>query len=196
MSTASIFCMLHAPCPWTRYHYVLRGWFAVDVLASFPFDVFASSDNSGTQASGSFRLARLLRLGRLIRVASFARMRMSSNGMRLVKLVFYLVTLAHWIGCVWYFISKSEDFPDDSFSAGSQPHMVRAASARSACCYSGAHIIPIARFSSVYFTGVLVSCRSSAKCQQSTAALLRSVTGKSIVGSWRSCCLCTFSRSS
>eukprot|EP01048_Picozoa_sp_COSAG05_P000759 COSAG05_NODE_23_length_31591_cov_92.542995_12_plen_785_part_00 len=103
----------------------IRGWFLVDIVASVPFDFILNTDNSSSKATGSFRLARLLRLGRLVRVASIARMRMSSNSMRLLKLVFYLLTLAHWIGCTWYFISKIEQFPDDRFSAGSMPHMVR-----------------------------------------------------------------------
>ena len=49
----------------------IRGWFVVDVLASFPFDLLLSTDSSGSKASGGFRLARLLRLGRLVRVAAF-----------------------------------------------------------------------------------------------------------------------------
>lgn len=62
-----------------------KGWFVMDIVASFPFDIFMSSESTtGSKASGGFRLARLLRLGRLVRVASFARMRMSSNGMRLM----------------------------------------------------------------------------------------------------------------
>jgi hypothetical protein len=101
-----------------------RGWFWMDLLASFPFDALLSTDDAGSKASGGFRLARLLRLGRLVRVASFARMRMSSNGMRLLKLVFYLITLAHWIGCAWYFVSKVENFTDDFFSVGGKENMM------------------------------------------------------------------------
>ena len=76
------------------WHYC-KGWFVMDIVASFPFDILMSNQSTaGSKASGGFRLARLLRLGRLVRVASFARMRMSSNGMRLLKLVFYLITIA------------------------------------------------------------------------------------------------------
>lgn len=100
-----------------------KGWFWMDLVASFPFDILMQSEEAGSKASGGFRLARLVRLGRLVRVASFARMRMSSNGMRLLKLVFYLVTLAHWLGCAWYFVSKVENFPYDQFSVGGQEHM-------------------------------------------------------------------------
>ena len=49
----------------------IRGWFLVDVIASFPFDLLLSTDSSSSKAGGGFRLARLLRLGRLVRVAAF-----------------------------------------------------------------------------------------------------------------------------
>lgn len=101
-----------------------KGWFWMDLVASFPFDLFLQTEDASSKASGGFRLARLIRLGRLVRVASFARMRMSSNGMRLLKLCFYLVTLAHWLGCAWYFVSKIEDFGDDEFSVGGRDQMM------------------------------------------------------------------------
>eukprot|EP01043_Picozoa_sp_COSAG02_P064641 COSAG02_NODE_9511_length_2191_cov_4.383843_1_plen_693_part_01 len=101
-----------------------KGWFWMDLVASFPFDAFMQTEEASSKASGGFRLARLVRLGRLVRVASFARMRMSSNGMRLLKLCFYLVTLAHWLGCAWYFVSKIEDFSDDEFSVGGKDQMM------------------------------------------------------------------------
>eukprot|EP01044_Picomonas_judraskeda_P003048 COSAG03_NODE_240_length_10098_cov_71.012101_6_plen_554_part_00 len=101
-----------------------KGWFWMDLVASFPFDILMQTEEASSKASGGFRLARLVRLGRLVRVASFARMRMSSNGMRLLKLVFYLVTLAHWLGCAWYFVSKIENFRDDEFSVGGKDYMM------------------------------------------------------------------------
>ena len=91
----------------------------IDLCASFPFDVFFDEADSNASASSGLRLARLVRLGRLMRVASLARKRMSSNWMRLGKLTFYVVIAAHWFGCGWFFIGKVEDFPNDNFSPGS-----------------------------------------------------------------------------
>ena len=42
----------------------------------------------------------------------------------MVKLVFYVLTLAHWMGCCWYFITKVDGFPETEFSPVSKPHMM------------------------------------------------------------------------
>ena len=52
----------------------LKGWFVVDILASFPFNLLESSIDSGSPSGNYNNVLRLLRLPRLYRLLKIARL--------------------------------------------------------------------------------------------------------------------------
>ena len=87
----------------------LQGWFPLDFVSTFPFEALAGEN---TAAVGLLKLPRLLRLGRL-----FKRLDRSKNAnlVRIVKLLFTLFFVAHWIACAWWAIGSSRSNYDADF---------------------------------------------------------------------------------
>ena len=87
----------------------LRGWFIIDVLATFPFEIFAVI--AGIDAGSSVRLfaalkcPRLLRLGRILKFLDNMR---GANVWRMIRLFILFFMMSHWIGCLWYLIAVDE----------------------------------------------------------------------------------------
>ncbi|CAI2375579.1 unnamed protein product [Moneuplotes crassus] len=85
----------------------LKLQFWIDFLATIPFDLgaelFISNSNSGFfQLFSLLKLVRVLRLGKLIAV-----MKVKDDiklSLKLMRLVFFLVTYLHCLGCCWYYI--------------------------------------------------------------------------------------------
>ncbi|CEL99089.1 unnamed protein product [Vitrella brassicaformis CCMP3155] len=113
--------------------YYLRNYFAIDLVASFPFDVIftiltlaASGDESSSiyhtySASRAFRMLKLIRLTKLMRIARMARSLQrfstlaSSLVLQVIKYLFVLMLFAHWSACLAFFQTRLADFPDDSW---------------------------------------------------------------------------------
>jgi len=80
-------------------HYIFRGRFAIDLLASIPFELIVKIIMPNTSFSfkifGLLKLVRLLRLGRII---TYMRFKQSLKiGFRIFQLLFFLLLLVHWI---------------------------------------------------------------------------------------------------
>jgi hypothetical protein len=89
----------------TIRHY-LRGWFAWDFLASIPFDVFQA-------VSGANPLWRINRVVRLMHVGDYAELverytSMNPSVIHIVKFVIFLVVIAHYGACGWFYVIVSE----------------------------------------------------------------------------------------
>jgi hypothetical protein len=104
-------------------HYILGPRFIVDVLATIPFDYLIPKSNKpsklNTKVLGLMKMIRLLRLGRII---TFMKLRSDFKiGFRIFQLLFFLLLLAHWIGCIWYLIvndAKKEWIPPFDLNNG------------------------------------------------------------------------------
>mmetsp|Transcript_16274 Transcript_16274/g.55407 ORF Transcript_16274/g.55407 Transcript_16274/m.55407 type:complete len:937 (-) Transcript_16274:8826-11636(-) len=82
----------------------LRGWFALDLIASLPLDWWLGS-SKGLGYLALIKCMRLLRLGRLMRKLDQLH---SANAFRAVKMVLVFIMFAHWGACMWYLIGYVE----------------------------------------------------------------------------------------
>ena len=95
----------------------MRGWFFIDLLACIPFQtVFIyNADEFTNELFALFGLFRTFKIVRFItilrrgealtRFRDFVRMSGELNGvMRLFKLCFVIIFLAHWVACFWHLI--------------------------------------------------------------------------------------------
>ena len=93
-------------------HNYLRSWFAIDFAACFPLDIFIPQD--GTDVGENkvrvmlrlLKLPRLLRLGRLLK---FLQRFKYAGAMKIAKFIFMFVLIAHWTGCIFFFIMNLEN---------------------------------------------------------------------------------------
>lgn len=103
-------------------NYVLRGRFVIDLLATIPFELLVAiilpDTNFSFQIFGLLKLVRLLRLGRIITYMKFKQG--LKIGFRIFQLLFFLLLLVHWIGCLWYMLVKTRDswLPPKDLDAG------------------------------------------------------------------------------
>ncbi|KAF4729999.1 hypothetical protein FOZ63_023821 [Perkinsus olseni] len=105
--------------------YYLRTWFPLDLAASFPYEwVFEASTLEGVQLLRMIKFARLLRVIRLLRVLKLKRIiskveeyinsEVLSVLIQLLRLVTFVVFIAHWVACVWYALADTD--PTTRFS--------------------------------------------------------------------------------
>ncbi|KAG1666226.1 hypothetical protein FOA52_011526 [Chlamydomonas sp. UWO 241] len=86
----------------------LKLWFWVDLCACIPFDQIILLFVSGLSTDQLtalllLRTLRLLRLARLLRVLE----RMKTGVLiRVVKLLFFITLIVHWVACLWFFIFR------------------------------------------------------------------------------------------
>lgn len=92
-------------------NYVLYGRFIIDLLATIPFELIVAvilpDTNFSFQIFGLLKLVRLLRLGRIITYMKFKQG--LKIGFRIFQLLFFLLLLVHWIGCLWYMLVSTRD---------------------------------------------------------------------------------------
>lgn len=87
----------------------LKSWFFIDILATFPFEVFAVV--AGIDAGSSVRLfaalkcPRLLRLGRILKFLENMR---GANVWRMIRLFILFFMMSHWIGCIWFLLAVED----------------------------------------------------------------------------------------
>jgi len=91
----------------------LRSWFIVDLAGSIPFDfiTLVGSYVAGTQAVAVFRVLKLPRIVRLMRIAHFLRARediILNEVIRMLKLMITMFISAHWIACFLYYVAFSQ----------------------------------------------------------------------------------------
>eukprot|EP00927_Polykrikos_kofoidii_P047671 TRINITY_DN41946_c0_g1_i1.p1 TRINITY_DN41946_c0_g1~~TRINITY_DN41946_c0_g1_i1.p1 ORF type:complete len:685 (-),score=103.57 TRINITY_DN41946_c0_g1_i1:15-2039(-) len=101
-----------------------RGWFVVDIVSVFPFDVVAvlvKSDNMvKMKVVKLIRLLRLLKLLRVMKVSRFFRrcevlFTIAYQKMELYKFFVLLILVSHWLACSWAltlaFVGADEGIP-------------------------------------------------------------------------------------
>lgn len=90
--------------------YVLYGRFGIDLIASLPLEIITlifSTDSSNLKFLGMLKMVRLLRLGRMITFLK-ANQKLKFS-MKIGQLVFFILMTMHWINCLWYFVTESDE---------------------------------------------------------------------------------------
>ena len=96
----------------------LKTWFAIDFIASVPIEYVAfaavgrsplecsmgGSVSGAVQTATLLKIARLLRLGRLIK--KFEKLA-AAKAFRVIQLTITLLFAAHWFACVWFAVGKT-----------------------------------------------------------------------------------------
>ena len=100
----------------------LMGWFWIDVIASFPYNLFLNSEGSDDSQSGHssvVKIMKMLRFLKLLRILRVVKLRSTLgrlcdyienkpvlNGtLSLIKLCIIVSLLAHWCACGWNLIA-------------------------------------------------------------------------------------------
>jgi hypothetical protein len=111
----------------------LTGWFVLDVVSSFPFDLINMSDDSEASTSGYHNLLRLLRLPRLYRLFRITRilklvketkdsefveklqdlLSLNTAVVRTASFAVTVLVVVHIVGCFWFLLAKLENFEPD-----------------------------------------------------------------------------------
>ena len=115
----------------------LTGWFAIDLVSAFPFDlavlgpkVFDPNSNSLHGGSGGdeklvqmVKLVKILRLLRLFRVARMSRivrrlrdwLRIKNSHSSFVNFTMGATIAAHWIACFWFLVAQLEGLTEGTW---------------------------------------------------------------------------------
>lgn len=120
-------------------HY-LTGWFALDLVASFPYDVVVlilqyslcgdavcQDDNGNTSYGNALQMLKLLRLLRVTKLVKYIASRSLSVASSLMVLVCSFVLLAHLFACLWWLVGVLENLPGENWVAlqGSIPDLAQ-----------------------------------------------------------------------
>ncbi len=115
----------------------LRGWFTIDLLSTFPFELFELWNTSSSLFHQLVRVARLLHLLRVLRFVEILRrvhektsLRRSLNSRlpdgerihnlgfkRLIVISALALFAAHLVACLWYLLAKLNGFGGDTWVA-------------------------------------------------------------------------------
>ena len=119
-----------------RIKYIMRnylmGWFLLDLLATFPAQIFFSDTEGGSGVNKLARLARLPRLYRLFRVLRifkilkvikynksfqkyFGYLNMGATATKMLKLGVLGLFLIHLFSCFWYLTAKLDNLNADTW---------------------------------------------------------------------------------
>ncbi|XP_070542032.1 potassium/sodium hyperpolarization-activated cyclic nucleotide-gated channel 2-like [Ptychodera flava] len=109
----------------------LKTWFVVDLMSSLPMDyvflVTGGAQNSdmykATRALRILRLTKLLSLLRLLRISRLVRyvkqweewVNVASAVIRIFNLVWIMLLVGHWNGCLQFLVPMLQEFPADSW---------------------------------------------------------------------------------
>lgn len=111
----------------------LKGSFLIDFVSSIPLDhltVLVQGGNpreasvwSTTSTLKVLRFARLLSLLRLLKVTRLFRsmrklqeyLNIGPGLLRIMNLIFVMLLVAHWNGCIQFFFARAEGFPEESW---------------------------------------------------------------------------------
>jgi len=94
-----------------RTNYI-KSWFIIDLLACLPYDLIDMvnffydnrQNESGCDLLSALKIARLLRLGHVVRKLDHY---IEYGGAMLFLLVCFFGLSAHWLACIWYTIGRS-----------------------------------------------------------------------------------------
>jgi len=80
----------------------MKGWFAIDVLATIPYELIFTGHNS-LFATGLFGVLRLLKILRIVsfRKAWEYRIQLNPGIVRLMFFFYFLLLSMHWLACGW-----------------------------------------------------------------------------------------------
>jgi hyperpolarization activated cyclic nucleotide-gated potassium channel 2 len=113
----------------------VRGSFLIDFISSMPVDHITVLLQGGNPREATvwstastlkvLRFARLLSLLRLLKVTRLFRsmrtiqeyLNIGSGLLRIINLILVMLLVAHWNGCIQFFIAQLEGFPDESWVA-------------------------------------------------------------------------------
>ena len=104
----------------TVRHY-LRGRFTIDLVASFPLELFlwASGDPLvyGLSSVLLIRLLHLLRVSRMFVILSrWEALNWTNPGhLKIMKFAGFITLVTHWIACAWFMTAVADGFPKDSW---------------------------------------------------------------------------------
>lgn len=110
----------------------MTGWFLVDLIATFPTQIFLPSGSTNSGVNKLARLARIPRLYRLFRILRifkifklfkynkkfnqwFGYLNLGANATQMLKLLFFGAFLIHLFSCLWFLTAKLYDFSDDTW---------------------------------------------------------------------------------
>lgn len=99
----------------------LSGWFLLDLLASFPFELLQELSTGGTDFSNTnsmarlsklprfYRLIRVVRLFRLLKFYKslntvFSLLKIDKSFGKLINVLVAVFFIVHLVSCAWYFI--------------------------------------------------------------------------------------------
>jgi hypothetical protein len=97
----------------------MSGWFWIDIVSVIPFDLCAMAMDTGDGAMSSMRAVRVIRLLRLMRLLRMAHakealnkfqdaLEMSSFHMTVCKCFVLLITMTHWMACIFRMVPDFE----------------------------------------------------------------------------------------
>ena len=90
------------------------GWFWIDFPAAVPWSAFLSNDASssflGLRDTGYiFNVPKLARVFHLpSQISHLPCVKQGANTGRIFKLFFYFLIVAHWFGCLWYWVGSQD----------------------------------------------------------------------------------------
>ena len=100
------------------YRRYTRGWFAIDLASTFPFDVISlvAEDSPFLSRLKAVRMVRLLRLIRIFRILRgsriFSRLESSISSphstMTLAKFIALVIVAGHWVACMWGLTARTQ----------------------------------------------------------------------------------------
>jgi len=92
----------------------IRTWFAIDVVASFPYRHIVRICGLGTNYNPpqALRLPSILKLLRIMRLGKKIDRLSSSKMFRILQFTFMLIFACHWYACIWYWAGTTA--PPDS----------------------------------------------------------------------------------
>jgi len=107
----------------------LSGWFFLDLIATFPTQVFISGNSRVNKLARLARITRLYRLLRVLRLLKifklmkynkkfrqwFAYLNLSASATKMLKLVVFGAFLIHLFSCLWYLVAKIDDFSEETW---------------------------------------------------------------------------------
>eukprot|EP00003_Mantamonas_plastica_P001254 TRINITY_DN1090_c0_g1_i7.p1 TRINITY_DN1090_c0_g1~~TRINITY_DN1090_c0_g1_i7.p1 ORF type:complete len:191 (-),score=18.61 TRINITY_DN1090_c0_g1_i7:361-933(-) len=89
----------------------VRSWLSFDVFVAFPFELLQGF-TPDTSHTALFRVLKPLRVFRLYNYLTEMESRGDRKGGYLgaTKLIFSVLLLAHWLGCIWWLIAEGNGF--------------------------------------------------------------------------------------
>ncbi|KAL1528438.1 hypothetical protein AB1Y20_009785 [Prymnesium parvum] len=92
----------------------MRRWFPIDLIGSFPLDLFLRLFNSAGNSTSFVTLVKVLKVPKLLRIGRFLKRLEKVEGAANVGGIFVLciimVVIVHWLACLWFLITNSTGY--------------------------------------------------------------------------------------